>query len=131
MINVINLEKINDDNDITIGTIKEENELIHSELTRLIIGCCFEVISEIGPGFLEKIYKNALLIAMREKGLQVDVERSYDVLFRGKVMGRYLVAPDLLRFFSTLRLNSQNRHSATIKTNANLMPQAIQTRYFG
>ncbi len=41
------------------------------------------------PGFLENVYKNALLIAMRRKGLQVEVERSFEVLFRGNVVGRY------------------------------------------
>ncbi|MBS0636755.1 MAG: GxxExxY protein, partial [Verrucomicrobia bacterium] len=41
------------------------------------------------PGFHEKVYKNALLIAMRQKGLLVEVERSYDVVFRGKLIGRY------------------------------------------
>src|SRR5271170_4558064 len=57
--------------------MKEEKELPHYELTRVILGCCFEVMEELGPGFLEKVYKNALLIAMRQKGLQVEVEKSY------------------------------------------------------
>ena len=42
---------------------------------------------ELGPGFLERIYKNALLIAIRQQGLMVDVERLYDVIFREKLMG--------------------------------------------
>jgi len=69
--------------------MEEEKELPHSELTSSILSCCFEVMKELGPGFLERIYKNALLIAMRQKGLQVEVERSYEVIFRGKVIGRY------------------------------------------
>jgi GxxExxY protein len=44
--------------------MKEEKELPHSELTGVILGCCFEVMQELGPGFLEKVYKNALLIAI-------------------------------------------------------------------
>jgi GxxExxY protein len=80
----------NDKNDLTIRTIKEEKELLHSELTHTILGCCFEVISELGPGFLEKVCKNALLIAMRQKGLQVGIESSYEVIFRGKVIGKYI-----------------------------------------
>jgi PD-(D/E)XK nuclease superfamily len=72
-----NLKDLNDENDTTIRTIKEEKELPHSELTRSILGCCFEVMKELGPGFLERVYKNALLMAMRQKGLQVEVERSY------------------------------------------------------
>lgn len=69
--------------------MKEEKELPYSELTHAILGCCFEVMQELGPGFLEKAYKNALLIAMRQKGLQVEVERPYEVIFRGQIIGRY------------------------------------------
>jgi GxxExxY protein len=79
----------NDLNDITIKTISEKKELPHSELTRIILGCCFDVMRELGPGFLERVYKNALLIAMRQKELAVEVERPYEVNFRGKVIGRY------------------------------------------
>jgi len=85
-----NLKNLNDENDITIRTIKEEKELPYSELTGSILGCCFEVMKELGPGFLERVYKNALLMAMRQKGLQVEVERSYNVIFRGKIIGRYV-----------------------------------------
>ena len=69
--------------------MKEKKELPHSELTSVILSCCFEVMRELGPGFLERVYKNALLIAMRQKGLQVEVEQPYEVIFRGKIVGRY------------------------------------------
>jgi len=68
---------------------EKENRLPHSELTRSILGCCFEVMKELGPGFQERIYKNALLIAMKQKGLQVEIEKSFEVIFRDKVIGRY------------------------------------------
>ena len=58
--------------------MKEEKELPYSELTSAILGCCFDVMRELGPGFLEKVYKNALLIAMIQKWLEVK-----------KVIGRY------------------------------------------
>ena len=41
---------------------KKERKLPHSELTRTILSGCFDVMKELGPGFLERIYKNALLI---------------------------------------------------------------------
>ena len=68
---------------------KEEQKLPYFELTGNILSCCFEVMKELGPGFLESIYKNALLIALRQKGLQVEVEQSFEVVFRGTVIGRY------------------------------------------
>lgn len=69
--------------------MKEEKELPHAELTSDILASCFEVMKELGPGFLERVYKNALLIAMKQKGLQVEVEQPFEVMFRGKVIGRY------------------------------------------
>lgn len=69
--------------------MQEEKGPPYSELTGAILGCCFEVMRELGPGFLERVYKNAVFIAMRQKGLQVDVEHPYAVVFRGKVIGRY------------------------------------------
>ncbi len=36
---------------------KNEKNLPYPELTRTILSCCFEVMNELGPGFLEKIYK--------------------------------------------------------------------------
>ena len=60
------MANLNGKNDITIRTMKEEKELPYSELTSVILGCCFDVMKELGPGFLERVYKNALHIAMRQ-----------------------------------------------------------------
>lgn len=67
----------------------EEEYLPFSALTRDILGCCFAVMKELGPGFLEQIYKNALFLAMIQNGLQVEAEKPFEVKFRGKVIGRY------------------------------------------
>ena len=67
----------------------EDKNLPHFELTGCILNCCFEEMKKLGPGFLENVYKNALLIAMKQKGLKVEVERSFEVVFRGNVIGRY------------------------------------------
>ena len=67
----------------------EEEYLPCSALTRDILGCCFAVMKELGPGFLERVYKNALFVAMTQNGLQVEVEKPFEVKFRGRVIGRY------------------------------------------
>ena len=46
--------------------IEQDKKLPHFELTGSILNCCFEVMKELGPGFLENVYKNALLIAMKQ-----------------------------------------------------------------
>lgn len=56
-------------------------------LTEKIIGCCFRIHSELGPGFNERIYSNALKLAFEEKGLQYAVEKDYQVKFKDKKVG--------------------------------------------
>ena len=32
-----------------------------SEITKAILGCCFDVINTLGSGFIESVYRNALV----------------------------------------------------------------------
>ncbi len=70
--------------------MQNRNGLIHFNLTGKIIKCRFEIMKELGSGFLESVYKNALFIAMRQDGICVSTERSYDVVFRQQKIGRYV-----------------------------------------
>jgi len=56
-------------------------------LTEKIIGCCFKVHSELGPGFNEKIYHSALKLALKEAGLKYQTEREFEVIFQDKKVG--------------------------------------------
>ena len=57
-------------------------------LTERIIGCAYKVHRELGPGFSEGIYHNALKVAFDENELKYQTEKSYNVLFHGKRVGR-------------------------------------------
>lgn len=61
----------------------------HEELTREILGACFEVINELGAGFVESVYENALIIALRAKGLHAEKQQPLMVEFRGQVVGEF------------------------------------------
>jgi GxxExxY protein len=63
---------------------------IHSELTSTILGSCFDVMNELGIGFLESVYKNALYIAIKEKGLKIEAEKRFEVIFRKRKVGLYV-----------------------------------------
>lgn len=43
-------------------------------LTRKIIACAIEVHRRLGPGLLEKLYKEAMVIELAMNGLKVDKE---------------------------------------------------------
>lgn len=61
----------------------------HKELTETIIGVFYEVYNELGSGFLEKIYEEALAIALRSRGFQVLQQAEVPVWFRGEKIGTY------------------------------------------
>ena len=64
--------------------------LLYEELTKNILAACFEVCNELGPGFLESVYQNALLIALQEKGLSAKSQVPISVSFRGQPVGDFL-----------------------------------------
>jgi GxxExxY protein len=64
-------------------------ELKHFELTEKILRCSFEVHSQLGSGFLEKVYENALVIELRECGLSVEQQKRLEVNYKENVVGEY------------------------------------------
>lgn len=58
-------------------------------LTEKIIGYCFKVHNELGPGFIERIYHNALVILLKEEGVNFDTEKEFDVFFSKKKVGKF------------------------------------------
>ena len=63
---------------------------IHEELTGRILECAFEVQNTLGCGFLEKVYENALALALRQIGLDVTQQAPLRVHFQGQVVGQYV-----------------------------------------
>ena len=64
----------------------------HKKETYDIIGACMEVHNELGCGFLEAVYQEALSIVFAEKGVPHVREKVLDVMFRGKVLNKKYVA---------------------------------------
>jgi GxxExxY protein len=67
----------------------DEHGLRHSEIMQRIIGVFFQVYSELGYGFLESVYVEALAGALRQSELRIDREVPLAVRFRGRVVGRF------------------------------------------
>jgi GxxExxY protein len=60
-----------------------------NEITYLINGAIFEVNRELGAGFLEKVYENALLIELLERGLKALNQFPIQVKYKGQNVGEY------------------------------------------
>jgi GxxExxY protein len=63
--------------------------LKHAELTEKIIGVFYDVYNELGYGFLESTYAEAMVVALREAGFAALREVPVPVWFRGKKVGQY------------------------------------------
>jgi len=64
-------------------------ELLHKDLTDIILKTFYEVYNELGYGFLEKVYQNSLLIELKNKGLNVSPQKKIKVFYKGNEVGDY------------------------------------------
>ena len=62
----------------------------HSDITSLVLKAFFNVYNELGYGFLEKVYENALVIELKDLGLDVEQQASIKVLYGKEIVGDYL-----------------------------------------
>ena len=60
-----------------------------NKLTERIIGSCFKVHRELGPGFNERIYHNALKVLLDQEGLQYRTEKEFGVFYLNKRVGSF------------------------------------------
>ncbi len=61
----------------------------NEELTGVILKCAFDVSNQLGCGFLEKVYENALIVSLENNGVTAVAQKSIDVRYRGIPVGSY------------------------------------------
>ena len=86
----------------------KQEDFLYKDLTFKIIGIAMEVHRELGFGFLEKVYENALMIAFRLAGIKVVQQAAIKVYYRGEIVGEY-VADILVEDKVILELKSQDK----------------------
>ena len=71
----------------------------YKELTDKIIRAFYCVYNELGFGFLENVYQNALYYELQNKGFKVEAQKNIDVYYQTQLIGKYkadLVVNDLI-----------------------------------
>lgn len=90
----------------------------HRKLTKKVIGAFYEVYNELGPGFLESVYENALYLVLKENGLDVEKQYPTSVYFRGTIVGNFradlLVEEKVLIELKAVRTILPNHEAQTI-----------------
>ena len=66
--------------------------LILEELSSKILGSCFSVFNELGSGFLEPVYQEALAIALRQDQIPFEREKHLTIYFHDQPLAKKYVA---------------------------------------
>lgn len=64
------------------------------ELTKAIIGIYYDVYNELGYGFLERVYQNAMLIELKSRGYEFEDHKKINVFYKKEIVGDYI--PDIV-----------------------------------
>lgn len=90
---------------------------LNAELSHLIdkvIGCSYQVMNELGTGFLESVYEKSLQVALAQVGIRAKRQVPITVTFRGAVVGEFyadlLIENKLILELKTVdRLSSEHQ----------------------
>ena len=63
--------------------------LLHENITGEIINAYYEVYNELGFGFLENVYQNALFFELQDRGFKVVPQKQMNVYYKKRKVGRY------------------------------------------
>jgi hypothetical protein len=79
------LDRMNSDKQDKSGTFTGK----HADVTEKIIQAFYTVYNQLGYGFSEKVYQNALALELAKLGLQVEQQKQIAVYYDGQLVGEY------------------------------------------
>ncbi len=85
-----------------------EEGILYKDLSYKIVGLAMQVHTELGFGFLEKVYENSLMVLFEENGIKAVQQSPILVPFHGKIVGEY-VADIVVEDSVILELKAQDR----------------------
>ena len=63
---------------------------MEENISRSVIRCAFEVSNELGTGYLEGVYENALCLELDQIGLEYQRQKKIQVNYKGQLIGDYV-----------------------------------------
>ena len=67
-----------------------EEKILYKDLSFKMVGLAMQAHRELGPGFLEKVYENALMILFEENGISAQAQFPIQIQFHGHIVGDYI-----------------------------------------
>lgn len=63
--------------------------MLYESVTGMILHAFYDVYHELGYGFLENVYQNALYKELKRRGLECEPQKKIEVFYKGEVVGLY------------------------------------------
>ena len=63
--------------------------LLHKSITDKILKVYYEVYNELGYGFLEKVYQNAMYFELKSLRYKVEAQKQIKVYYKKQLVGEY------------------------------------------
>ena len=63
----------------------------HEDITHKIIGCAYQVFNQLGFGFLESVYKKAMIIELGKINFKTEAEKLLKVYYDKQMVGEFYV----------------------------------------
>ena len=96
--------------------------LLHKNITDIILKSYYKVYNNLGYGFLEKVYENALLYELRNHGLNCEKQKPIKVYYEQIQVGEYYA--DIIALVKNLKpiewTEIENSLSAAKNTETNV-----------
>lgn len=64
--------------------------MLYEELTGDILNAYFNVLKELGTGYLESVYENAMCIELDELGIPYERQKHLNVVYKGHDIGDFI-----------------------------------------
>ncbi len=74
--------------DLDEDAIYAEEQRVNG-ITGRVLGCAIAVSRELGPGYLESVYENALVFELRAAGLFAEPQKQLEVFYKGEPVGEF------------------------------------------
>jgi len=64
-------------------------DLLYKEVSSPILKIFYEVYNQLGYGFLEKVYQNAMYLELKAQGYKVEAQKQIKVYYKSQIVGEY------------------------------------------
>ena len=92
--------------------------LVHQELTDRILRACYIVHRELGCGFLEKVYQEAVAITLQEMCIPFEREKHLPIIYHGIQLKCDYIADFIVAGEVVLELKATPNHPFNIRLNS-------------